>query len=693
MTSNIPILNRLSSLSVGTKIISGMLLGFSMLLGVLVVSSESLVGDLVSTAERRELQELSNSLLDRINQEAFRAQAMVQVLADSPPVREAFAAGDRDTLAALTVPGFNVLKSQFGVRQLQFHLPPATSFLRVHRPEKFGDDLSSFRFSVVETNASRQPQIGPEAGVAGLGIRAVIPVGHEGMHIGSVEVGLSLDQAFVDDFAEKDGVELSILQITDDGLNRLGASAGAQPNLDTAMLSRRISSPGILEPFEHDGIPYAAYIQTIPDFSGNAVAVAVLQLDRSIYLEQVGNSRRNLMIAAALAVLVCAALLGYVTVALIRPIQKTTATVNALADGDFKVDVPYQERKDEIGSLAGSIAIFKDNIQERQRLEQEMAREQEEAAQRRAEQAEELRQREAEEQKAKEEARIKAEEERAQMLQDLADDFEDSVKVMIDEVVQTVDLCAVKTVELQEKTQEASTQLYTVNDASGKAQSDVSSVASSTEELSASVSEIAHQVSRSHEVTSLAQETAESARSDVAGLEAATEKINQVIELITDIAEQTNLLALNATIEAARAGDAGRGFAVVANEVKALADQTQKATQEIRLPIEAIQSSSKVVIDCMGKIQTSTTEASETSGTIAAAVEQQNAATQEIARSAQSAAGATSEATGSLGSALEALQQNVKFADDLSSAAAKLASVSTSMSGKVQEFLSNVRGS
>jgi methyl-accepting chemotaxis protein len=683
----------LSSLSIGQKMIGGMLLGFSLVLGVLVVSSERVVGHLVATAEMRELGALADNLADQIAQETTRAQAMAQMLADSPPIQAAFAARDRDALAGLTLPGYAALEADFGVRQVQFHTAPAYSFLRVHKPEKFGDDLSAFRHSVVKANETGRSQLGPEAGVAGLGIRAVLPVRHDGAQVGTVEVGLSLGQAFVDEFAQADGVELAVYQIEGQSLKQLGSSPKANTELDPAMLLSKQDDGGRLPAFEFRDTPYAAMVRFIPDFAGQPVAIAVLQLDRSAYVAEIASSRSSLIIAALMTLAVCSGLMAFVIFSLLRPIQRTTTTVGALAEGDYSVDVAYQDRGDEIGSLAAALSIFKANIIERERLEQEIAAEKEEAARIEAEREAQERERQEREREEKEAARLKAEEERTGMLQQLADDFEASVKTMIDEVVVTVGHCASKTLELRAKTDEASHLMNTVSSASGKASSDVGSVASGTEELSASVSEISQQVSRSHQVTTAAQNMALSARSDIEGLESATTQINAVINLINDIAEQTNLLALNATIEAARAGDAGRGFAVVANEVKALADQTRKATQEIRQPIEALHESSNVVVQSMGRIMTSIDEATATSGSISAAVEEQNAATQEIARAAQSAADATATANGSVGGALSALKLNVGFAQELSSSAEVLDKVAKTMSEKVDDFLRTVRSS
>ncbi|NVJ71561.1 MAG: HAMP domain-containing protein [Alphaproteobacteria bacterium] len=681
------------SLSIGQKLIGGMLVGFGLVLGLLVFSSERVTGQLVHTAQMRELGTLADSLKDKIAQETMRAQAMAQMLADSPPVQAAFAARDRSQLEGLTLSGFPELKQTFGVRQVQFHTAPAVSFLRVHRPEKFGDDLSGFRHSVVQANETGKAQLGPEAGVAGLGIRAVLPMKHQGQQVGSVEVGLSLGQAFVDDFAQPQGVELIIYQIQGDQLKILGKSDGAKTDFEASVLKARMIGDSLLPAFEYQGKPYAASVQVISDFAGKPAALAVLQLDQTDYIAEIASSRENLIIATLMTLGVGALLITYVTISILRPIQKTTTSVNELADGNYDIEVAYLDRKDEIGSLAAALSVFQSNIIEREKLEQEIAQEKEEALRQEAAREAEEHARQERERQEKEAARIKAEQERADMLQALANDFEASVKVMIDEVVETVGACAFKTQELRSKIDEASGLMNTVSSASDKASSDVGSVASGTEELSTSVSEIAQQVARSHEVTSAAQNLAQDARTDIEGLESATLKINAVINLINDIAEQTNLLALNATIEAARAGEAGRGFAVVANEVKALADQTRKATEDIRDPIEALQSSSDTVVQSMTRIMAAIDEASSTSGSISAAVEEQNAATQEIARAAQSAADATATASGSVDGALSALEQNVGYAVELSDAADVLDKVATDMSEKVDTFLQTVRSS
>jgi len=149
-------------------------------------------------------------VLQKVDAESRLAQTLSALVANIPQVQAAFAAGDRETLKGYFADGFDILKSTYGVRQFQFHTPPAFSFLRVHKLAKYADDLSSFRHTVVETNRTRRPIRGLEVGVAGLGVRGMVPVMHDGKPVGSVEFGMSFGQSFFDAFAAKHGVDLAL---------------------------------------------------------------------------------------------------------------------------------------------------------------------------------------------------------------------------------------------------------------------------------------------------------------------------------------------------------------------------------------------------------------------------------------------------------------------------------------------------
>jgi methyl-accepting chemotaxis protein len=223
--------------------------------------------------------------------------------------------------------------------------------------------------------------------------------------------------------------------------------------------------------------------------------------------------------------------------------------------------------------------------------------------------------------------------------------------------------------------------------ASEEASTNVQTVASAAEELSASISEISRQVSQSSKIAATAVETAKNADNRIQGLAQAAQKIGEVVELITSIADQTNLLALNATIEAARAGDAGKGFAVVAAEVKNLANQTAKATEEIGTQIGGIQSSTKEAVGAIGEISKIIGEISQTSSAIAAAVEEQGAATQEIARNVEQASKGTGEVASNVVEVTKAANETGQAAAQVLEAAGELSRQSEGLGKNIDEFL------
>jgi methyl-accepting chemotaxis protein len=247
----------------------------------------------------------------------------------------------------------------------------------------------------------------------------------------------------------------------------------------------------------------------------------------------------------------------------------------------------------------------------------------------------------------------------------------------------------------------AEAMIGTANDTSGRASSvassaesatsSVNAVASAAEELSASIAEIRNQVERSADMSRGAVDRTDRSRAAVEGLAQSTRKITEVVDLITDIAEQTNLLALNATIEAARAGEAGKGFAVVANEVKALANQTARATDEISAQIGAVQSEAESAVTAIGDITEAVHGINQVADSIAQAIDQQNAATREIAQNVQQAASGTGEVSGTIAGVSEAARQAETAANDVLGAADGLTQQAEALSDEVEDFLSQVR--
>jgi methyl-accepting chemotaxis protein len=359
------------------------------------------------------------------------------------------------------------------------------------------------------------------------------------------------------------------------------------------------------------------------------------------------------------------AVLAYLIVArsVVRPLKKLTGAMRELAGGNFDVLLPGLDRKDEVGDMAQAVETFKVKAAERARIEAEAQMKQDQVA---------------------------ANQRKADMIK-LADDFESAVGKIVETVSSSssvLEASAGTLTSTAERTQELTTMVAT---ASEEASTNVQSVASATEEMTSSVNEISRQVQESARIANDAVDQARKTNDRVGELSKAAARIGDVVELINTIAGQTNLLALNATIEAARAGEAGRGFAVVASEVKALAEQTAKATGEIGQQISGIQAATQESVNAIKEISGTIEKLSEISSTIAAAVEEQGAATQEIARNVQQAAQGTRQVSSHITDVQRGASETGSASSQVLSAAQSLSSDSNRLKLEVGKFLDTVR--
>lgn len=695
----------------GMRLSIGRVLGIALTGAVAIVaaagaaSTQMLGGRILTETIAREMTSAQDSLLTSLSGEAKRALSMAQMLANNVQIQTQFASGDRAGLAASLVPGFAAMKAADGVTQLQFHLAPATSFLRVHRPEKFGDDLSSFRFTVVEANKTGKPVYGLENGVEGLGVRGVVPVlASGGRPIGSVEVGLSFGQPFFDQFKKTFGQNVAFFVSSDGGLKRFASTLPADVELSDAMLQKGLAGPTDLLRMTIGGRDNALIYAPVRDYRGDVIGVYALASDVSSFgsiIDAAMVASGIVALVSLIAALACAGLLHrWIAI----PIRTMTRTMTMLAQGDRAVSVPSLSRRDEIGEMAQAVQAFKNAAVEKERIER---------AQEEAEREIESQRRSAEEQRHRTEAdrqdsvrqlgvvveqlgqalsglaegdlSLRIEAEFAPGYEQIKDDFNRAIARLQEtmrQIAQNTDSMKSGSMEIKQA----------ADDLAGRTEQQASSVeetATALDELTATVRQTAESARQADQAANQVKGEAEQSTAIVrdaviamGGIEKSAQEISQIVGVIDEIAFQTNLLALNASVEAARAGDAGKGFAVVASEVRALAQRSASAAKEIKGLIETstveVEKGVELVGRTGGALQRMATEINRVTSLVA-----------EIAGAAQEQASGLQEVNSAVGEMDQATQQNAAMAEQSTAAAHSLAAEADKLAALVAFFRLN----
>ncbi|MDZ4202318.1 MAG: methyl-accepting chemotaxis protein [Gallionella sp.] len=578
------------NLRLWAKIMLAMGAAIAIVGGVLTFINLANMQSLIREAERSALDAHLKAINNAIVAESRTAEIMSALVAGIPMVQEQFAAGDRKSLGSLFVPGYKQLSQDYGVEQFQFHTPPAISYLRVHKPEKFGDDLSSFRHTVIAANATRKAVQGLEGGVAGLGARGIVPVQHNGKHVGSVEFGMSFGQPFFDNFKLRNGVEAALHILDKDGFKTMASTLGKEPLLDNETLTQAMNGEPQLDHRDIQGIHHAVYAAQVADFSGKPIGVIEIAMDSSGYQSMFTSARNSSIFGGLMSILFGLGLTMLVARHLVARINTVVAGVNRVAQGDLSTDVEL-DGGDEIADLA--------------RATREMRRK----------------------------------------LHDLAAEVGANaaqVHAAAQEIAGTVESQAATSTEMSSSVAEITSTMEELSASSTQIadhSKSVVEIANHTLNDSRKGSESMQSVlARMHDISTDNDHSLQ----EIVNLGTLSKQISKVMVIINAVADQTKLIAFNAALEASSAGDAGKRFSVVAGEIRRLADSVTDSTGEIEAKINDIQDSiSRLVITSekgAGGIAAGTTASAATSERlteIVNAASQTSSAAQQISLSTQ----------------------------------------------------------
>ncbi len=585
-----------------------------------------------------------------VDDQAVHLKLLAHAIAGMPSVQDNLMYQSREDLMGVAAPLYEGLKKIIDLNVFHFHIPPATSFLRLQKPEKFGDDLSSFRKTVVQANETEKDAAGIEVGRAGLSIRAVVPVKYlNRKHAGTVEFGSPINDKLVQKLKKFFERDISVIVPDKEGFKYQAKTHSLTiPEIKYPFLKKVMQSDGVtLKRVTKNGKELLTAYMALTDFSGKPVGVLAVPSDIGEVLAAAKKNAITMAIVGFIALLSIQALVYFIFVRLIdRPINSFIRILESASKGDLTQELDMSSI-----SPMNCSAITKCENQDCSMYGKEgYCWEEAGSAAVQVECPKILSGEYSSCSECKAVFRVGVQDEFSE-LSAYMHSFMGNVRTLVGDISKNSDNLSDSSAalaEISEKidgassdsasraetvavaAEEMSANLTSVSAATEETAANVNVMTTATEEISSTVGEIQQSTLSAKEITGDAVNQAADIVTKVDELGNAAQDIGKVTETITEISSQTNLLALNATIEAARAGEAGKGFAVVANEIKDLAKQTAEATGEIKQRIEGIQGATDITVTGIRKISDIITEIDAIVSGIAVSLEEQSATMSEL---------------------------------------------------------------
>lgn len=613
---------------------------------------------------------LTNSLVNqKISEQMEVAKHSLLSIVHNPEVQRLFAEHDRNGLYQMMDASFSELKKD-GINQLQFHTPDSRSFLRVHQPDKYGDDLSAFRKTVVDANTDQKMIVGLEEGVGGYGFRVVAPVTYNEKHVGTAEVGSDFGSDFLKSIKNDIQGDYYIYSFSTETDSYLASTTTEDPYAVDPAILKKVQSSGKVTHTYSENEKQTIMLIPFKDYHGEIKGYIKGVISREATVAHMNSLRTNAILTGFISLILVMAVTYFIITPITRSIRKVAESLDQVADGDLTIEKVNVSSKDEIGVLANALNSMIDRL--RSTLQTVSNASEQVAA-------------------ASEELTASAEQ---------TSQASEQISVSAQMSAERTDQQLQSIIESSGTLQEMSAGLQQISGNSQVMSSKTAEVSQAIQTGNQSVVDVVNEMNSIHRSVDQLSEV-------IAGLGKQSKEIGNIVKLITDISQQTNLLALNAAIEAARAGEHGRGFAVVADEVRKLAEQSAASATQITELIGSIQTETEKAVGAMHEntskvntgltktqlvkeafqsIESSITAVTQVVDEVAASVEQMAAgsdqivnAIEEIKQSAEVNAGTSQENSA-------ASQEQMAAMEEISASSQSLAKLAEELQTELNRF-------